>query len=589
MTESELPKGWCLASLEEIVEANRKIAYGVLQLGQDIGDGVPLVRVKDIAEGRVAVDGLKRIHPDIAAKYPRTMLRGGEVLLTIVGTIGRTAVVPKSLVGANAARAVAVIPVAPDLEARFVEVALRQSSVREKLTSAAHEVARKTLNLEDVRLATIPIAPIGEQQRIVAKLDELFSDLDAGVAALERAQANLKRYRAAVLKAAVEGRLTEEWREQHPDTEPASELLTRILAERRSKWESEKLADYEAKGRKPPKDWKAKYPAPAELDDAELPELPTGWIWTTLDSVSSITGGITKGQKHGSDVELRDVPYLRVANVQRGFLKLNEIKTILARPADVERLLLKEGDVLFNEGGDRDKLGRGWVWDGQVENCIHQNHVFRARPLVPEIQSRFISHHGNTFGQEWFMRAGTQSVNLASINLTALRRFPVPVPPADEQAAIIELLDEKLPNIEHALELIEKNFARAKRLRQSILKDAFEGKLAEQDASDEPASKLLDRIQRERAVEDAKPKPPRRPKVKGRAKVKNERKPIRDVVENHPDGVSPDTVFAEAGFDSENLNDLDSFYADLSDLVSKRHVEVERPDSASVLIKPRAK
>ncbi|MFO0889888.1 MAG: hypothetical protein U0790_12195 [Isosphaeraceae bacterium] len=113
-----------------------------------------------------------------------------------------------------------------------------------------------------MKAVRVPFAPINEQRRIVAKIEELFSDLDAGVAALERVRANLKRYRASVLKAAVEGKLTEDWRAQHPDTEPAPVLLERILTERRRQWEKDQLAKFAQAGKQPPKGWREKYVEP---------------------------------------------------------------------------------------------------------------------------------------------------------------------------------------------------------------------------------------------------------------------------------------------------------------------------------------
>jgi type I restriction enzyme S subunit len=133
---------------------------------------------------------------------------------------------------------------------------------------------------------TLPLAPINEQRRIVGKIEELFSDLDAGVAALERARANLKRYRAAVLKAAVEGRLTTQWRVEHPNVEPATTLLTRILKERRARWEADQLAKYAAKGKQPPKGWREKYEEPTPPDTTDLPELPPTWCWVTVEQLT---------------------------------------------------------------------------------------------------------------------------------------------------------------------------------------------------------------------------------------------------------------------------------------------------------------
>ena len=139
------------------------------------------------------------------------------------------------------------------------------------------------------------LPPLNEQRRIVAKIEELFSDLDAGVAALERVRANLKRYRAAVLKAAVEGKLTEDWRAQHPDTEPASVLLERILTERRRQWEKDQLAKFAQAGKQPPKGWQAKYQKPVEPTLRGLPVLPSGWSWVGIERLNSATRQISYG------------------------------------------------------------------------------------------------------------------------------------------------------------------------------------------------------------------------------------------------------------------------------------------------------
>ena len=344
------------------------------------------------------------------------------------------------------------------------------------------------------------LAPLPEQHRIVAKIESLFARLDEGVAALKRAEANLARYRASVLKAAVEGRLTEQWREENPSIETGEDLLRRILAERRRRWEAEQLAKFEAKGRKPPKNWKAKYKEPVAPDTSGLPGLPEGWCWATVDQVGKVGSGITKGGKK-RDAVRRAVPYLRVANVQRGRLNLSVVKTILASDAEIRRYSLKSGDVLFNEGGDRDKLGRGWVWSGALAECLHQNHVFRVRPFLRDYPSKFLSHYGNSAGQEWFFRRATQSVNLASINQTVLRSLPVPLPPLREQQHIVRRLADELGSAEAAGTEFARQLSRATILRQSILKSAFEGRLVPQDPADEPATVLLDRIRAERAAE----------------------------------------------------------------------------------------
>ena len=299
---------------------------------------------------------------------------------------------------------------------------------------------------DNLRSHRIGLAPLPEQHRIVAEIETQFTRLDASVAALRRARANLKRYRASVLKDACEGRLVpteaELARSEGRDYEPAAVLLERILAERRARWESQEKR-------------RGKYKEPSAPDTSTLPQLPEGWAWATLSQLSELKGGVTKGQRYKSEQMLREVPYLRVANVQRGFLDLKHVSTIETSQENIDQLRLKPGDVLFTEGGDRDKLGRGWVWKGEIEECIHQNHVFRARPLSNSVIPEFVSWWGNSFGQDFFSRFGKQTTNLASINLTVLSLFPVPLPPLAEQRRIVAEVERRLSVIQQAEATVE--------------------------------------------------------------------------------------------------------------------------------------
>jgi len=226
------------------------------------------------------------------------------------------------------------------------------------------------------------------------------------------------------------------------------------------------------------------------------------WPMTALGEIAEVVGGVTKDAKRQDDPGFVEVPYLRVANVQRGYLDLREVTTIRVPPAKAGALALQPGDVLFNEGGDRDKLGRGWVWSGEIEGCIHQNHVFRAR-LREGFEPKFVSWHGNTFGKDWFERHGRRTTNLASLNLTTLKSFPVPALPLEEQRRIVAEVEERLSVIDAMRASIEQAERRSGVLRRSILERAFRGELVPQDPSDEPASVLLERIRSSGAGEDA--------------------------------------------------------------------------------------
>src|SRR5262249_53758518 len=157
---------------------------------------------------------------------------------------------------------------------------------------------------------------------------------------------------------------------------------------------------------------------------------------------------------------------------------------------------------LFNEGGDRDKLGRGWVWNGEIDGCIHQNHVFRARPVLRDVSPRLVSWWGNTNGQRYFFDEGKHTTNLASISLGKLRALPVALAPANEQRRIEVEIDRLLSIADEATDLIRNTRARCDGLRGATLRSAFAGRLVDQDPTDEPAGVLLDRIRAERAAKD---------------------------------------------------------------------------------------
>lgn len=355
------------------------------------------------------------------------------------------------------------------------------------------------------------LPPLNEQKRIVAKIEELFSELDKGVESLKTARAQLKIYRQAVLKHAFEGKLTAQWREDNKDKlETADELLGRIQKEREARYEQQledwkaSVAKWDQDGKSGPKPRKPSgFKSPKNISCAELdllPHIPNDWRFVRLSEVARIGSGMSVSASRKVKNPIL-VPYLRVANVQRGFLDLSEMKDMSIENEQLKMLELNKWDILFNEGGDRDKLGRGWVWQSEVQPCITQNHVFRATPYITsEITSKLISHWGNTFGQKYFEKTGKQTTNLASINKGVLSEFPIPlISPAEEVEIFLQL--EKIMVLLDAQENeVSQSLLNSEALRQSILKKAFSGKLVAQDPTDEPASVLLERVKAEKNI-----------------------------------------------------------------------------------------
>lgn len=178
--------------------------------------------------------------------------------------------------------------------------------------------------------------------------------------------------------------------------------------------------------------------APELYQETAIGWIPREWAVRNLGSMARIVSGVTLGSKESGSGGL-EVPYLRVANVQDGYLDLTEIKTVRVTRKELEQLRLKVGDVLMNEGGDFDKLGRGAVWSGEIEDCVHQNHVFRVRTDSSSLLPYFLAFYSeSSFGKKYFLISSKQSTNLASINSTQLNAYPIALPSSKEQQAIIE-------------------------------------------------------------------------------------------------------------------------------------------------------
>ena len=278
MSGGTLPEGWAWAELSELV-ADPKSAivdgpFGSNLKASEYKDiGTPIIRLQNIDRNAFKYQNIRYISDEKAWNLKRHGFLGGDIVITKLGApLGKACVVPPGLPsGVIVADVVRLRLNERWLSKAYVVFGLNSEVVASQLRAKTKGTTRPRVNLAHIRGTSLPMAPPLEQNRIVAKIEELFSDLDAGVAALERAQANLKRYRASVLKAAVEGRLTEQWRAENPCDEPASVLLERILVERRKKWEEEQLKNFEAKGKKPPKNWKDKYKEPVAPDTDGLP------------------------------------------------------------------------------------------------------------------------------------------------------------------------------------------------------------------------------------------------------------------------------------------------------------------------------
>lgn len=472
-----LPSGWLKVRLEEIVD---RITDGTHQPPKFVSAGIPFVVIGNIVDGQIVWDSVQKFVSESTYRNESKRLRPlpGDILYTAVGSYGLAVKVVDDRDFMFQRHIAFVRPRHEIIDPTYLCYALNSPTTKRQADRVARGVAQKTVTLGSLRQFDIPLPPVAEQRRIVARIDALFAEIAEGEAALAAARNGLDTFRRALLKAAVTGELTEDWRAANTVSETGGDLLARVAKHRTTA----------ATGRR------SRRSAETRAQDAGANrELPDQWTWASLEELGEIVGGATVDRKR-KPADPATVPYLRVANVQRGHVDLSEIKAITVERTTAQKLQLRRGDVLLNEGGDRDKIGRGWVWDGSVPDMIHQNHVFRVRLHDEGINPYFVSHYANELGRPFFIEKGKQTTNLASISLSKIGTLPVPVPPPAEAAEIVRRVSEALAAYADTLASLDAEAADAARLKQSILKAAFEGRLVPQDSTEEPAAALLERL-----------------------------------------------------------------------------------------------
>lgn len=392
------------------------------------------------------------------------------------------------------------------VDPRFIQYRINASDFV-SYASRLDEGDRPRVDYDQIGAFALDLPPTSEQHRIVSAIESYFTRLDDAVATLERVQRNLKRYRASVLKAAVEGRLVpteaELARAEGRTYEPASVLLTRILAERRRRWEESELAKMKAKGVAPKDDkWKAKYVEPVAPDTSELPELPEGWCWSTLGALFEVRVGATPSRAN-PEFWNGGIPWVSSGEVS--FCRIVETRETISEKGlrNSSNQVNPAGSVLLGMIGEGKTRGQAAILD--VAACNNQNSAaiwVSATDLPPEYVYYFL------VGEYEVTRTRGSGNNQPALNKSRVQAIPIPLPPLVEARRVVSQIETHETVIDSLAESSRVSKSRCARLRQSILKWAFEGRLVDQDPTDEPASVLLERIRAERA--SATDLPPRR-------------------------------------------------------------------------------
>ncbi|HVY33028.1 MAG TPA: restriction endonuclease subunit S, partial [Caulobacteraceae bacterium] len=348
----------------------------------------------------------------------------------------------------------------PIIDSKYVLYFLQSPYYWSRISEEAAGIALQNVNATKLDALILPVPPAEIQNRIVARIDALFDQIDDGETALAEARAGVETYRKALLKAAVTGELTADWRRDNPPAETGQDLLRRILAERKARWTTE------------PKVKKRDNDTANASDVGELVVLPASWAWIKVAQAGLVQLGRQRTPKDHCGPHMR--PYLRVANVYEDRISTADVKQMNFTPSEFETFELKHGDILLNEGQSLELVGRPAIFRGEVSGCCFQNTLIRfvASPAVDCEYALlvFLDHlHSGRF-----QRIATITTNIAHLGASRLSDVEFPLPPLAEQREIVrryrayrnwtDELDLKPPIINQ--------------LRQSILSAAFRGELA---------------------------------------------------------------------------------------------------------------
>ena len=377
----------------------------------------------------------------------------------------------------------------------YVAYAINSPRIRNRINEQLSGTTRKRITGKKLKKTLFPLPPLEEQERIVDKIDELFSSIEAGERAIAQARAGVARYRKAILKAAVTGELTADWRIENPPKESAKDLLARILTARFEAWEKSELAKLDAKGKARPeteKQWekfRARYKAPNEPKTDDSTELPEGWLWVKLEQICD---RITDGTHQAPKKSETGIPFVVIGNVSAGRIDWDGVKKFVS-PAEfaihTKHIQPKSGDVLYTAVGSYGMA----VHVRDDRDFLIQRHIAHLRPSKA-MNSNFVEQLMNSPFIKSQADQKARGVAQKTVTLGCLSSFDAALPPLAEQAEIVSRVEQALSKADAVEATLDAQSRATKALKQAVLKTAFEGKLVPQNPKDEPASELLKRI-----------------------------------------------------------------------------------------------
>lgn len=475
----ELPEGWVWTPLGEVAPVNPSTSFD----GLSSTDQIPFIPMAAVAEETGVIDlSARRPLREVSNGYVRFM-EGDVIFAKITPCMENGKVAPVTGLPAQYAAGSTEFHVfrPAAVDQRFLWYWLVGRSFRGNAKrNMSGSAGQLRVPVEYLRESDFPLAPLAEQRRIVARVDALFAEIAEGEAALDAARKGLDTFRRALLKAAVTGDLTKDWRESNPVTETGHDLLARIRAERAAKGQ--------AKGR-----GRRATDAPP-LDTAALPELPAGWVWGTVDHVKA------SDQRNGISIAGSPSPpgvkAMRLDALTAHGINLDAVRYIPLPEERVADYRVSAGDLLISRAnGSAEFVGRAVYVRDIAETVVFPDTIIRY-PLVRDEQiGRWMEMAWNSpLGRSQIRRLAKTTAGILKISQEDISQISLPIPPPLEAAEILARVSDALSAAADTLAMLDAETADSARLKQSILKSAFEGRLVPQNTADEPASATLARL-----------------------------------------------------------------------------------------------
>lgn len=504
-----LPKGWEQVELGEILDSIEKI-----DPSQKPNTMISYLDISSIDNTLNKVTNSKKLLGSDAPSRARQLVKGGDVLFSTVRPYLRTiAQVPEIIENPVASTGFCVLRGEKGIVQKYLYFLSISECFLKSILPLQRGVSYPAVRAKDIYSILVPLAPEQEQPRIVEKIEEIFSDLEQGVADLKEAQVKLGHYRQSLLKSSVEGALTAEWRSQNADKirETGEQLLDRILKQRKENWQAQQLADFEAKGKIPPKNWEDKYKEPITPANTDLPELPRGWVTLNLDAFIVSNGTGTKTGPFGSllkkyEHQKEGVPVVGIENIHRmKFSKESKIHITKEKAIELSDYDLQPGDIVISRSGT---VGEVCVIPSDLGIARFSTNIIRVRVEKEIIRPEYFCL---LFNADPFILNQVKELCAGStrdfLNTKILKSIKFRLPSIIEQDKILSLVNLEIDKNDFLQADVVERLKETTAQRKNILKDAFSGKLVLQDPSDKPANELLKKIKAERAILALLPKP----------------------------------------------------------------------------------